>query len=122
MILNFQTLRDICGRENADKIAVEFAGQRLFIPRKPDKDGPLSRLIGHASALKLAARFGGWRWEVPVAEGKRIRIERMLRLGHAPQDIARMLGCSQRYVMRVRSRLAAQPDIETPKPGQGVQP
>jgi hypothetical protein len=94
----------IIGEELALKLVTRFGGGRLYIPKEPPIAGDLVIEIGELAAQRLARRWGGTTFEVPLERGKR---ERIIALSNREPptpviDIARHVGCTERHVYQVR--------------------
>ena len=91
----------VIGRGAALLIALAYRTQEaLHVPRRPDDDHPLSRLIGADGARELAARFGGSALAIPRAS--RLLVNHLVAQGYSTGEIARALGLHRRTVRRYR--------------------
>lgn len=91
------------GEEIALQISARFGGRQLYIPNKPPVDSDLVAAIGQVAAHKLAKRFGGISYAIPIASGKRARIVALLQDGKTKAEVADLVGCTERYVYRVQA-------------------
>jgi len=86
------------------KLARDFGGTMIYVPRNANADTALVRSIGVEATTSLARLFAGERIEVPLGPMKnRIRhamISRMLAAGYGPTKIARAIGCHRRTIQR----------------------
>lgn len=64
----------LIGSARAERFAILFGGQELYIPRSPGPEHPIARAIGHKAARLLGQQLGGQgnrdggTWSVPVGE------------------------------------------------------
>ena len=73
------------------KIVHAYGGTRLYVPKRYDPEHPLSKLIGHALAVKFFEAFGGLEhFDIPkgeiavkAARDRQIRAERTEGATHA---------------------------------------
>jgi hypothetical protein len=89
--------------EIAIVIARVHGGRRLYLPREPKRDHPLSKLIGSKAARLICAHWGGERHDVPSArtflhwyDARRLRSQN---LSHT--KISRELGIGINHVARL---------------------
>jgi len=134
--ITFHDIRKTFGLEVADKITAQYGGGCLYIPapQKISKDHSLARLLGHATAQKVAlfvadvisaaGHVSGIQIKVPCgATGRRAQSDAQMRAlisaGLSAHEIARRLSVDEKTVRRhrkalrermVRSLLVALPD------------
>lgn len=94
-----------------EKLAAEFGGTRLYIPRTLGRSTVLRRTISEEASKQLISLFGGeriyipkdwrfslrkleWRSRVPALRARNLRVAR----------VAKLLGCSERLVYKVLAR------------------
>ena len=87
------------GAEATLRLVEARAAARLYVPRQPDPDGELARIIGLAAAQALSAAAAGDYIKVPVARQWRVLVYHAQ--GRSYMDIAQRLGCSQNTVWRI---------------------
>ena len=93
----------------------ELGGKRIFIPKALGPHHPLAETLGADAALRLAQKFGGETYEVPLTQRIREQMIADLKAGVAVSTIALRYHCSRRTVFRVKAELQ-QP--ETSKQGR----
>ncbi len=93
----------VIGAGAALRLCEQFGGSRVYVALNPAPSNPVASAIGHSKAERLSTYFGGERLAIPSegARTNRTRIARMRRRGLAVSEIARKLGCSERYVYKV---------------------
>jgi DNA-binding transcriptional regulator LsrR (DeoR family) len=98
-------METVIGEEAARRLAEAFGGRRLYIPKAPGEQHPITVAIGAAAAKVLAAEFGGSApIDVPMLSTRRARIVELDGLGWSRAKIAREVGVTER---RVYSALAS---------------
>lgn len=108
-----ELLAEVIGEEAAQKLARDFGGTRLYIPREPGSAHPLVHSIGVELAARLCHVAAGEIIELPIlkSRGERMRERRaIVRLrgeGWTVSAIARRLHCSERHVHRTLASLRA---------------
>ena len=107
-------LRLILGVATARLLSDRLGGRRLYVPRDPGPNHPISAAIGHEAAMQLAAAFPSEKIDVPMAPAKQEEIRRMRANGMTVSTIAREAGCTERWVYRT---LAAPEGPQTQAPG-----
>lgn len=100
----------VAGRAAALRLAADFGGTEVYVPREVDAGHPLAKSLGLAAARKLVECFGHGRLLVPLgpfATGARRRqaIVRMLAERRPAREIARRLGCHIRTVYYVKDEI-----------------
>ena len=99
--------------------AKAFGGQRVHIPFKARPNGQLVRELGHDTAEKIIALFGGGAAITvplgPFSNGRRIRAQAiaLLEQGKSVNMVVRATGMHEVNVRRLRARLRdqRQPDL-----------
>jgi hypothetical protein len=97
--------RRVCGPQAAANLVRDFAGTRIAIPRRMRPDHPISRSIGHAEALALAAECGGTTSYIPMsvtgrANRRRALVHLLIGDDKTVPEIARATGHSERVIWR----------------------
>jgi CRP-like cAMP-binding protein len=96
-------IAQLIGTDLALSFARRFGGSRLYIPRRPPIDHPITRCVGIRAAERLGRAFGGESFVVPGACGflrwLDARALRILGLSHA--QIGQLLGVQDRHVRRL---------------------
>jgi Homeodomain-like domain len=97
----------VIGAGLATRLCAAYGGHRLYIPQNPAPGDPIPAVIGYPAATRLGAVFGGERVWLPNAAGhrNRRRIAGLRRGGASVPQIAREIGCSERYVFKVLREL-----------------
>lgn len=109
---------DVFGDGRALKLAMEFGGQRLRIPKRPHPGNRLADALGMDLLRWLSARHGGEYLQVPtgarsvLAEQAEL-VRRLVEAGLPANEIVRQARVHTRTVHRMRERLRAerQPDL-----------
>ncbi len=93
----------VIGAGAALRLCAHFGGSRVYVAVNPGPGNAVAGAIGHSKAARLSKYFGGERLSIPSegAQSNRTRIARMRRRGSSVSEIARRLGCSERYVYKV---------------------
>ena len=101
----FDNLVVALGLEAAEKLVAAYGGVRIYVPVRTAAEGAFATLIGHAAAEALSRHYGGERLDVPLVKRAprvlRGEICRLRRDGMHVTAIARALGCTRRYVLRI---------------------
>lgn len=87
--------------------------KRLYVPKGAEADCVLARLIGQDHAKRLSAEWGGEHLSIPQIHGydvevRRSRTARLLQQGFGAQEIAVLLGVSERRIQQISRELEAQ--------------
>lgn len=101
-------LEDIIGRDAAATLCRCRGGIGTYVPRKPDADSLLGRIIGLGPLRALSAMYGGENITVPNgrrAEPFKGRILALLEAGRTCSAIALELGVTERHVRELASRV-----------------
>ncbi|MDK2955393.1 MAG: hypothetical protein PWQ57_889 [Desulfovibrionales bacterium] len=115
-----QSLRDLAGIIGADAaliLAREAGGLRHYVPSRARPGHPWARLIGMAAFTRLCEHYGNGELELPRAaalDDLRPQIEDLARQGVPRREIARRLGCTERYARMVAN---AEPNAQCRLPG-----
>jgi hypothetical protein len=93
------------------RVAHQFGGRDLYIPKRLEAGHKLVRAVGRTAADRIAAELGKGRHLIPLGPGAswpRVRraIRERLEKGESVAAIAGKLGCHSRTVWRVRARWA----------------
>lgn len=97
--------RRICGRQAARNLVRDFGGTRIQIPIAVRSDHPISKSIGHESAIALAEECGGVPSYIPMslggrAERRRGVVQALISEGRTVAQIARATSHSERSIGR----------------------
>lgn len=90
-------IAEIAGREAALRLAFEYGGSRVYIPKKHD-GSEIARLVGAEAAAKLAGHYGGESIAIPI--GKRALAFWLADQGKSVEEIARTLRADRTTVHR----------------------
>lgn len=106
--------RRLCGAGTADKLIQDFGGTRIFLPRRPAPDHPVSVSIGHKAALAIGAECHGISLDVPLGfDALRTRrkalIAKLRAEGKPVRAIARAAGTGERNVYYHLAKLRRAP-------------
>lgn len=87
-----------------------YGGRQLFIPKHPDPDHEIARIIGCTAYRHLVGHFGDRVLKVPTDHFRElVRQDRivasLLSVGHGTKLIAGMIGLTERQVQNIRRRL-----------------
>lgn len=104
---------EACGRGAALRLASEFGGTVIYVPKKAQPSSPLVRTIGAAAVEMMIAEFGHGNLEIPLGPfGLRRDTHRAIRRGLAQQrsqaKVARAVGVHHRTVRRHAQRLRSE--------------
>lgn len=97
----FAAIERLIGTELAGRLSARFGGRRFYVPKSPGPSHPLSVVVGHAAAIKIAQEFPGWKLSIPLGLGKRARIVSMREARKSVSEIAAALHCTERHVYYV---------------------
>jgi DNA-binding NarL/FixJ family response regulator len=104
-------MADQIGLAAALRLAMDFGGRPLYIPKnEPGDDHPIVRAIGRPAALQLTRMFGSETIEIPLGPNTHdaqlsAKIRTRLAAGQSESKIARALRIHIRTVRRHRARL-----------------
>ncbi|TIV64899.1 MAG: hypothetical protein E5V89_28895 [Mesorhizobium sp.] len=104
-----QRSAELLGLLGADaflRLAEEYGGTRLYIPRSGDTTD-LAKQLGAKAACKLGERYAGTYIRVPLAREHRARHYRQI--GQSNAEIARRLGMTETGVDKVFGRMPGKP-------------
>jgi hypothetical protein len=96
-------LIELLGAQGAARVVDVFGGSRIYVP-EPDTESfaPIAAKLGDETARKLCYEFGGLQVVLPARlVATRQEIVRLRAEGVRPAEIARRLGCAERYVYYV---------------------
>ncbi len=84
-----------------------YGGRRIYIPKAPRPDSPVSLRVGHDAAHAMAQQCGGETIELPAERNALIRLRdavivNRLDAGESPRDVAADQGLSPRHVRHIR--------------------
>ena len=98
-------IADVAGHEAAIKMALEWGGREIHIPKPAHLKGRTTHrlvvLLGPEAASAVAARVGGGSTYIPRA---RRACAAFLARDHSPGEIARRLGTSRKVIRRYNRR------------------
>lgn len=96
----------VIGAGAALRLCAHFGGSRVYIAANPAPGNPIASAIGYSKAARLSTFFGGERVAIPseTAQANRTRIARLRRRRFSVSEIARRIGCSERYVYKVMAQ------------------
>lgn len=93
------------------KLITAWGGTRRLIPIRPGPSHELVRLVGMEAALVLAELRGGQEIQIPRGVGLGAKKAEILRAAGSARTVAAAVGCTQRFVEKVRGELrAAEPE------------
>jgi len=109
-------IADVAGEEAALTLAQARGGTQVYIPARPAPDHWISKLIGHAAALRVCDRLTagrGIRVDLPLGPTGRnatvraiqVLADRMIIAERSERDIAQATGYTTRQVRRRRARI-----------------
>lgn len=102
-------IETVIGTADTLKIAMEFGGTEIVIPKKPKEGGLLVKLIGLKQTEKLAQDFGSGKILIPMGHWrgfgyKKVKAAKMLAAGCSAEKIARYLDIHIKTVQRVKQK------------------
>lgn len=97
-------ITELIGAEAALRMAIDFGGVRVYVPKKPREDCALVASIGKEKAERLARRFGGVELGIAFGESRRVTIIALRARKLTVATIARNVGCTARYVWQVLAK------------------
>lgn len=91
------------------KMAREFGGRRIKLPRRPGPNSAISKLVGAAAAAVIVGEIGYGDIYIPCGTerggaGRRELAARLLDQGLSHPEVAKRVDVSQRTVERVSSK------------------
>lgn len=90
--------------DDAVKLAATWGGTSHYIPSKPTENCEICKVISLKAALMLAEYYSGPH-DIPLLAGLGKKKLALLSVNHlAPTDAARAVGCTARYVRKVRNK------------------
>lgn len=114
--IGLQRLAVIIGPKAALQLAEHFGGvQDQYIPRRARLDHPFTALIGLDRMEHLCEALGGERIDIPKGTYAKLKKAEIIGQRGSARSIALRVGCSMRYVKKIRSDLvdgnADEPDL-----------
>ncbi len=94
-------IAEVIGEEAALKLAEEFVGERLYIPRSPETDPRIVEAIGNELAGRLCDTFFRITISIPIRLVNARRVAEMVRQGKSKREIGRALRITERQVYRI---------------------
>lgn len=98
-----EEIADVVGEAAALRLALKCGGTRVYVPHRPRKGLVLVDIVGLPAARALAAHYAGERLEIPRAHRLRSKRARIVREQGSNAEVARRLGCTERWVRAVRN-------------------
>ena len=100
----------------AMKLVSDFGGTRVYVPRKPPKNSPLTKSVGARNAAAIARLYGGEHLEVPLlsAASRARAIEataQLLGQGYSHEQVARKLRIHRKTVQRRAKKIDGAPPL-----------
>jgi len=104
--IGLQRLASIIGPKAALQIAESFGGvQDQYIPKHARVDHPFAALIGLDRMELLCDALGGERIDIPKGTYARLKKAEIIGQSGSARTVALRVGCSMRYVKKIRSDL-----------------
>lgn len=91
----------LLGTDAATALSRDFGGRRLYVPRSVGSAHPIAVSVGRKAAGRLCEFMAGQNLEPPIGAGKRARILELTAGGMQRARVARVVGCTERYVYQV---------------------
>lgn len=96
------------GRGVALRLAADFGGTEIYVPRRCGADHALAKSLGLDAARVVCRLYGGGAVEIPLgpaatASRQARRIRELIASVKSAGKIARMVGCTTRTVRRYRN-------------------
>lgn len=95
------------GDDAASMLSDALGGRRVYIPRNPGPNHPITVAIGANAARALAADHSGRYVDVRLSPDRRARILELSAQKLQVSRIAQMLRCTERHVYKVREEAKA---------------
>jgi len=103
-----QEISDAIGPEATLKLVAHLGGvAKQYIPMTARADHPLVAVIGFEPLQSLCRKFGGGHIEIPRGTFRQNKKAQIMESDGSARDTALKVECSERYVRRVRSAVAA---------------
>lgn len=102
-----------------------YGGQKVYIPRDPDKN-PFSKVLSREHVMKISWAYGTTTLQLPVARPALARARRRaviaaVRIGALPtRDAAIILGTSRKYLGKLLDRKEERGGVPIPMPRRGA--
>lgn len=103
-----EELAAVIGHDHARKLAHDFAGRSIYVPRDPGAAHPIAASIGEKPARQLAECYHGTRLDFPMRRSTIARILTLRSAGRPIRSIAGEVGVTERWVYRVLDERAAE--------------
>ena len=116
--VGLRRLAEVIGPAAAVRLAEAFGGtEDIYIPIMANPSHSFTDIIGLDRLEALCAEFGGRKIEIPRGTFRDLKKTRIMDADGTNRTVALTLGCSQRYVRKVRSevRQQTQPDLFSEK-------
>ena len=91
----------LIGRDRYNDFCLMLGGRRLYIPKNPGKDSPISVSMGLEAAIRVCAIYGGMMFDVPLNSRKHEEIRELDARGLSAVEIAHKIRVTRQTVMRV---------------------
>lgn len=104
-----EDISNIIGTEATLKLAMNFGGTLVYLPKKPKKNSKLSQIVGYENLVKLSKEFGWGDVLIPMGHFRgigyrRIQVAKMVEQGKSNNDIALVAGIHERTVRRTKNK------------------
>lgn len=104
----------LIGKDLFDNLSYELGGHRIYIPANPSPGCPLAVAIGLDAARLMGEVWGGFEYDIPLKEGRKQIIIKMLDAGMPVVRISAHLRLSIRTIRRVSSSMKAENQMALP--------
>lgn len=111
--IGLHRLAEVIGPASTVRLAEVYGGIRIYVRATPTVKDPIVQVIGIDKARLLAAEYGGRNLEIPRGAHKDLKKARIIDATGPSRSVAQELGCTHRYVNKVRADL----QDNTPQPG-----
>lgn len=93
-------IAEVIGEAAAFALALEYRGQKFFVPKDPSGEPRIAAAVGEAAARQLCAVFWRLTLDLPFREALRREVHRLAK-DTPRREIARQLHISERQVYRM---------------------
>jgi hypothetical protein len=97
-------LRRLLGDDAARALSQACGGRRLYVPKSPGPNHPITVILGQDKADQLAGAFHGVGIDVPMMPETQAQIRKLDALGWTRAAIAREVRVTERWVYKTLSR------------------
>lgn len=91
----------LIGEALLGQLSADLGGAEISIPYKARPNSPMSVSIGIEAAERISQVWGGMKFDVPIAAGKKSEIMRLYDLGTSKNMIARKVKVTRSHVYNV---------------------